>query len=71
MKLKKGDLIKPKKGQVWKRKRDGLLLLMVGGHNGDTYRCVNLLNRKIQHHITKKTLNIYWQLIGTENNYDG
>ena len=69
MKIGKGDLIKPRKGQVWSRKRDGLVLLICGGHNGDTYRCLNLYNRKIQHHITKKTLNIYYTHIGTEMNH--
>lgn len=69
MRINKGDLPKPKKGQVWRRKRDGLELLIVGSHGDYTFRSVNLLNRKVQHHIMRKTLWIYYELVGTESKH--
>lgn len=60
---------KIKIGQVWRRKKNSIDILIVAGMNGDTFRCVNLLNRKTQHHITSKTLRIYYDHVGTETKH--
>jgi len=69
MRINKGDLPKPKKGQVWRNKQDGLEILIVGTHGDNMFRTVNLLNRKIQHHVTRKTFWLYYDIMGTESKH--
>lgn len=63
---------KPSKGQVWRRKKDRrnneqhLVLLTKGG---DTPKGKRLDKPHIQHHFLRKTLWLFYELIGTEGNY--
>lgn len=66
--MKEGPHEKIKKGQVWKRRSDGLLILITQA--GDKPRTKNLLKPHIQHHIKRRDLWVYWELLGTENSYE-
>ena len=67
--MKIGNRTKVKKGQVWRRKHDKLNIVIVGTKGGDIFRCKNLINQKVQHHIHKKTLWLYYELLGSELKY--
>jgi len=54
---------KVKRGQIWRRNKDGEEIEIVGTNGGDTFRIVAVHNRKKQHHITKKTLWLYYELV--------
>jgi len=54
---------------VWRNKQDGLEILIVGTHGDNMFRTVNLLNRKIQHHVTRKTFWLYYDIMGTESKH--
>ena len=69
MKLNRGNLPKIKIGQIWTRRRDGLEIEIVDSKGSDTFRCKNLRNSKVQHHIAKKTLWIYWEPKGSKEKY--
>lgn len=61
---------KPQKGQVWRRKKDSMNLLVVGTQGDGMFRTVNMQNRKVQHHVLRKTLWMYYTLVGTEEKHD-
>lgn len=69
--MKMGNRPKIKKGQVWERKRDKLAIVIVATKGGDIFRCKNVLNTKVQHHINKKTLWLYYDLRGSKQKYEG
>ena len=67
--MKLVNMPKPKKGQVWERKKDGKALLIKATKGTDVFYVVDLLNQKVQHHVTKRDLWIYWTLKDTIQKY--
>lgn len=55
-------LVKPKKYQIWRRKSDGIEIVLTRNQS-DQWLCIRRGNRKILHHITTFDLNKYWELI--------
>ncbi len=48
-------------GQMWKRKKNPIEIIVTSGH-GDDWLVERIGNTKIQHHMTKFNLYKYWDL---------
>lgn len=72
--MKVAKPIRIRKGQVWRRKLDArnkndrhLVLITQGG---DSIKGKRIDKPRIQHHFKKKSLLLFYDLIGTENNHE-
>ena len=57
------ERIRPRKGQIWRCKKNGLHIIITGGKGGNYCRTAMLENPKVQHKISVKDIWIFYEYI--------